>query len=202
MTIGGQGGLGATGVRALNRGLVVTTLVGALLASLTAPALANLSRKDPNDFRYRPDIQRSASQKFRGDYLGVPQTLLIRMTVEFYDRIGWAKDPGIMVRLDTRGGNRADYSITWLKEPFLTGGFGCWLSEGASFFIPGDIVLDEDEVADSGRGPRAVTCTVPRLAMVVNKPVKWDVVVLTGNGSAPLADAFDFAPNRGWYPHL
>jgi hypothetical protein len=187
----------------VKRTLVVAALAASFLANLAAaPAHANLSRRDSNDFRFRPDIKRSTSQKFRGEYLGVPQVLLIRMTVKFYDRIGWPKDPGIMVRFDTSGGKRADYSITWLREPFVMGGFGCWLSEGASFLIPGDIVLDEEEVAGFRRGPRDVTCTVPRLAMVVNKPIRWDVVVLTGNGSAPLVDAFDFAPNRGWYPHL
>jgi len=187
----------------LRNPIAVAAIVGVFLLGLLAgQAHAGLSKKDPNDFRFKPDIKRSTSQKFRGDYLGVPQVLLIRMTVKFYDQIGWPKDPGLMVRLDSRGGNRPEYSIQWLKEPFLTGGFGCWLLEGASFLIPGDIVLDEDEVAGYGRGPRAVSCTVPRLAMIVNKTIRWDVVVLTGNGSAPVVDAFDFAPNAGWYPHL
>ena len=46
--------------------------------------------------------------------------------------------------------------------------------------LPGDIILDETEVAAQGRSPTSVTCTVPRFAMRVAKAVRWSSMVWAG----------------------
>jgi hypothetical protein len=162
-------------------------------------AQANLSRGDPNDFRYKPDIKRSTTVKYRGEYLGLPAQL-IRVTLNFYDQIAWRKVLFIEARFDTKGTERTDYSATWLKADFIEGGFGCWLQKGAGL-IPGAIVLDETEVVASGRTDTSVTCTFPKRAMAVSKPIKWGAIV-AADVDAPITEIFDNAPNRGWYPHL
>ena len=162
-------------------------------------ALARFSRGDPNDFRYQPDIKRSTTLKYRGDYGGV-EVLLIRATLNFHDGIPWKKVNAIQVAFDTRGSEKADYSINWIDGDAVEGGFGCWLQEGAGI-LPGDIILDETEVAAQGRSRSSVTCTVPRLAMRVSKTIRWQVMVWAGPGSAPFSKTFDFAPNKRWYPH-
>ena len=171
-----------------------------LLLLAAGSALANLSKGDPNDFRYKPDIKRSATVKYRGDYEGT-ETLLIRATLNFYDGIPWKKVNVIQVAFDTKGGDRADYSVNWIKGDAVEGGFGCWLQEGAGI-LPGDIILDETEVAAQGQSSTSLTCTVPRFAMRVAKAVRWNVMVWAGPGDAPFGRTFDFAPERRWYPHL
>ena len=185
--------------------LVASSIVAnvALVALILVPmesASANLSQSDPNDFRYQPDIKRSATVKFRGDYQGT-EALLIRATLNFYDGIPWKKVNVIQVAFDTRGAGKADYSINWIKSDAVDGGFGCWLQEGAGI-LPGEIVLDETEVAAQGRSATSVTCTVPRFAMRVTKSVRWNVMVWAGPGNAPFDKTFDLAPDRRWYPHL
>ena len=175
-------------------------LATGLLLLAAGSALANLSKGDPNDFRYKPDIKRSATVKYRGDYQGT-ETLLIRATLNFHDGIAWEKVNVIQVAFDTKGADKADYSINWIKGDAVGGGFGCWLQEGAGLF-PGGIIRDETEVAAQGRSATSVTCTVPRLAMRVTKPIQWKVMVWAGPGDAPFDETFDFAPNRRWYPHL
>jgi hypothetical protein len=183
----------------VKRVLLVAALAIVLLATLAAPALANLSRKDQNDFRFKPDIKRSTTVRYRGEYLGLPAQL-IRVNLNFYDQIAWRKVLFIEARFDTRGAIGTDYSVTWIKADFVEGGFGCWVQKGAGL-IPGAIVLDETEVVASGRTDTSVTCTFPKLAMTVSKPIKWSAIV-AADVDAPILQIFDNAPNRGWYPHL
>jgi hypothetical protein len=185
----------------MRRAAWVGVVAAGLLVALVTPSFGDLSRIDANDFSWRPDIGRVASDRFIGDWEGI-QTPLVRVTINFRDRIPWGKIWLMEVRFDTKGTNRPDYSATWFTHPDNDVGirrFNCWLQKGFGI-LGGELVLDSSETR-YGRTLRSVTCAFPVGAMTRTKTIRWYVYVLRTDGTVTNL-RYDRAPNQGAYPHL
>jgi hypothetical protein len=171
-------------------------LTSSVVILASGVASAKLSRLDPNDVSFRPDIRQSSSATFRGHYKGTTAGLA-RFTVTFYDKIRWPTIVYISVPLDTRGNKDTDVVLTWLETDT---GFACRLLNAVGLGA-GDQLLSESEMQSYGRTAKSVTCTVPKAGMPIKKRVRWSAIVRRKGGIFPNLH-FDDAPNQGVYPHL
>lgn len=180
------------------RGGVVVALAVMMVVAAAGPSSANLSRGDPNDIRPRGDIKRSTTTKYSAPWGPLESVRWVRTTMRFYDRVPWRKRD-VLVTFDTKGGQRGDYDLQMFKydTPLAEGWprFTCWLrvwdSSGA------DLLMTYDDGIVASHDPRMATCAFPLRVMRIRKTVRWRVSVSGNTWSS-----FDFAPDRGWYPHL
>ena len=164
--------------------LVSAVILSALLCmpSATAVVLDRDTGFDPDDVdspsRFDPDIRSSTRKLSTRDGRRV-----LAIIVRFYERdAGW----GLGVRLDARGGHRADHLMSTLGQDCYV-----WPSGSRGERVQGRA---------SAHGERFV-CRVPARVVSPNKSIRWKIHTHVPDGSRLSRTDFeiDYAPDQGWY---